>query len=87
MKKLILIVFVILMVFVLSGCSGMKKIQELDDVIPKSFAVFEEYDYGRVVIDTETKVMYWLSTGTYNGGTLTLLVDSEGKPKIWEKVK
>lgn len=87
MKKLILIVFVILMIFVLSSCSGMEKVQKLEDVAPKSFVVFEAYGSGDIVIDTETKVMYWLSTGAYNGGTLTLLVDSEGKPKIWEKVK
>lgn len=28
--------------------------------------------------------MYWMSTGAYNNGTLTLLVDETENPKIFE---
>jgi hypothetical protein len=28
--------------------------------------------------------MYAVSSGAYNGGTFTLLVDENGKPMLWE---
>lgn len=39
---------------------------------------------GSVLVDTRTGVQYWRSKGAYNGGTLTLLVDREGKPLIYD---
>ena len=41
------------------------------------------YDFY-VVADKETRVMYAVSDGYYNHGTLTLLVDANGKPRLWE---
>lgn len=36
-----------------------------------------------IVYDKDTKVMYSVSNGVYNGGTLTLLVDADGKPLLY----
>lgn len=38
-----------------------------------------------IVYDTETKVMYTISDIPYNKGTMTLLVDENGKPKLWKE--
>lgn len=38
----------------------------------------------RVGYDPDTGVMYSMSTGYYNCGTLTLLVNADGTPKVWE---
>lgn len=36
-----------------------------------------------IVYDIKTKVEYAISNGDYNRGTLTLLVDAEGKPLLY----
>jgi hypothetical protein len=46
------------------------------------FIKIESYTYGSIVVDSETNVEYWISEGTYNGGTLTVLVDESGHPKV-----
>lgn len=42
-------------------------------------------DYGAVVYDIRTGVEYWRSETAYNYGTLTLLVNEEGKPLIYDE--
>ena len=37
-----------------------------------------------VVYHRDTKVMYAVSTGVYNYGTFTLLVNPDGTPMLWE---
>jgi hypothetical protein len=37
-----------------------------------------------VVVDTETGVEYAVSTGAYNWGNMTVLVDETGKPLKWK---
>ena len=37
-----------------------------------------------VVYDNETKVMYAVSDGLYNSGVLTMLVNADGTPKLYE---
>ena len=45
--------------------------------------LFKE-DGGYVVYDIRTGVQYWKSTGAYNYGSMTLLVDADGRPLIYE---
>lgn len=49
------------------------------------FEVISSEENGFVVVDTTTNVEYWMSTGAYNRGSLTLLVDENGKPLICER--
>ena len=37
-----------------------------------------------VVYDNETKVMYAVSDGLYNRGTLTMIVNADGTPKLYD---
>lgn len=34
--------------------------------------------------DRDTGVMYCMSNGYHNSGTLTMLVNADGTPKVWE---
>lgn len=62
----------------LIGCSSISEAETRD-----RFVTLGWEDYGRVVYDTQTGVEYWLSYGKYNRGTLTMLVDADGKPLIY----
>lgn len=81
MKKILLIIMALLAAMLLSSCSTMEKVPEKET--PLTFMIYEEYDTGTVVIDRDTHAMYWKSSGTYNNGNLTLLVNADGSPKIW----
>lgn len=53
----------------------------------KSEDMFEEIDgylFTRIVYDKQTGVEYAMSCGAYNQGTLTLLVNADGTPKVYE---
>lgn len=50
----------------------------------KTFMTVETYgSYGSIVVDQDTAVMYYRSNDSYNKGTLTLLVDETGAPKLY----
>lgn len=40
-----------------------------------------------IYYDKETKVQYSVSRGSYNQGNLTVLVDAEGKPLLYQESK
>lgn len=44
--------------------------------------IFDE-KYGDVVYDVRTGVQYWRSDAAYNSGSLTVLVDENGKPLLY----
>lgn len=85
-KSIALVLLVIATMLLLSAC-GMQYINE--ETTPekqtpeKQFRIVEDYDIGRVIVDKETGVMYWLSMGYYNSGTLTILVNPDGTPKTY----
>ena len=82
MRKIIygLLIFILL----LTGCALTKRetIEEPDD--KSRFVTIERTMAWRVCVDRETKVMYAVSSGGYNVGNFTLLVDADGKPLLWK---
>ena len=85
MKKAVLIMLIVLTVILLSSCSKMDRVPEQPkEEKSTSFMIYESYNNGQILIDRDTQVMYWMSVGTYNYGTLTLLVEEDGSPKIWK---
>ena len=42
--------------------------------------------YAKIVVDKETGVMYFM-LDISSGGGITVMVDSDGKPLIWEGAK
>lgn len=87
MKRAVIIVVIILVALALCGCStGKVDLQEIakSEIDNKMFLTVSDEYYGNVVVDKTTRVMYWLSDGGYSYGILTLLVNPDGTPRIWE---
>lgn len=65
-------------------------VEELEARDEEMFVVVQENREYDIVYDKETKVMYIYSKGSNGYGTMynnrgmfTLLVDEDGKPKLW----
>lgn len=79
-KRLLAYVVVIIIISVLiGGC-------EFEETPTRSSKMFEYVEYNNevnasIVYDTETKVMY----AVLSNRSMTLLVDENGKPKLWKE--
>lgn len=71
----------ILLTLLLSGC---QKVESVEYNNNSMFVEIEKTPCWGVVYHRETKVMYVVSYGAYNGGNFTVLVDADGKPMLWE---
>ena len=76
MKKRMLILFLFIII-TLSACAS----SEGDDTC---FVVIAHRGCGDIIYDKKTGVEYWMVTSGFNKGNLTLLVDEDGKPLIYE---
>lgn len=86
MKKIIVAIICVLLVMSLLLMVGCRDV-EFDEgsTSGKSmFVVVEQSDIWYIVYHKDTKVMYEVSSGYYNCGTFTLLVDQDGKPLLWQ---
>ena len=84
MNKRIYLILILILLVTLSGCMPTKVSHDKEPAYVSRFQVIEDtYDWS-IVADRETKVMYAVSTGVYNRGAFTLLVDAEGKPLLWK---
>lgn len=84
MKKALLIVCIVVMCFTLAGCgTTVERQTQAPNEAKSMFVIVEDAIQWSVVYDRETKVMYVVSCGTYNRGTFTLLVNTDGTPKLW----
>lgn len=85
MKKIVFLVLMIILLLTLCSCNRMSKIDDKsyeNKVERTRFIKIESYGFGSIVVDSETNVEYWMSEGPYNRGTLTMLVDESGDPKV-----
>lgn len=83
MKK-VLVVFIVVAMLTLCGCKG-KGFVEAETPQEKSmFVLVEDADTFYIVYHRDTKVMYAISGGMYNGGSFCLLVNPDGTPMLWE---
>lgn len=84
MKRWIVAALVLVLGLMLAGCAkgkvgaGQIADAEMDN---KMFMDVSDERLGVVVVDKSTRVMYWISK--YNDN-MTLLVNADGNPKIWE---
>lgn len=88
MKRIAMLLAIVLAALVLVGCStGKVDSQEIAkaEIDNKMFMTISDEYCGTVVVDKTTRVMYWLSDGGYSHGILTLLVNPDGTPRIWEE--
>lgn len=90
-KVLALIFLVTVLSSLLIGCDGLnyteveKKYDTQNENINSMFVEVECTGEWRVVYDKETKVMYSIATYGSGSGQFTLLVDGNGKPKLWSE--
>ena len=76
------IILAVIACMMLSSCNRVETAKGEDDT--SMFVKVETTTFWDVVYHKDTKVMYVVSTGSYNHGTFTLLVDADGKPMIYE---
>ena len=87
MKKfLILLLIMIIFIFTLAGCDSYKKeYNACDKVNFIEVSNNKGRDDFKVFVHKETKIMYIMyCNGNYGGYCLSVLVDIDGKPLIWE---
>lgn len=85
MKKIFLILIITISIMLTACGSGKYTEEEVNrqEFNNKLFIKISDEGHGQIIVDKETRVMYWVSCGTYNYGTLTLLVEKNGNPRIW----
>lgn len=84
MKKLIISIIAIVIIVGLAYI--LKDLIVLDSMTNEDrFIKIDNYDCGYIVYDKQTKVEYAISGGAYNQGNLTLLVNKDGKPLLYEE--
>ena len=69
------------------GCAGssVSTSSTYNEDAPSMFVTVEYVgEYWRVVYHKDTKVMYVVSSGSYNRGTFTVMLNVDGTPMIWE---
>jgi len=85
--KKIFFVFLATCLIALCACNS-KRVDSIDDGRDETSRFIKiEYSISlcsKIVADKYTGVMYSVSTGAYNGGNFTLLVNADGKPLIWD---
>ena len=88
MKKVLVIMLLVMVVLLTAGCNSSTVMKEEDiNESGDNFSMFVEVESGpnwNVYYDRETLCMYVMSCGLYNFGAFTLLVNSDGTPKLWE---
>jgi len=87
MNKLKKVVCILLLCLFLTGCSNQKMVTTKDffQSSPISmFVIIENGNSYKVVYHRKTKVMYIMSKGPYNCGNITVMVDADGLPLLYE---
>ena len=84
-KKAAIIIACLMCSATLFGCNFNKIEGEIAEERPSIFVRVEQTITHVVVYDRETKVMYVMSAGSYNGGNFTMLVNADGTPKLYKE--
>ena len=86
-RKLLAIILALAMMFALVGCTEEATKNNSDTVDNTNFARVgtggDENTQMIVYVHVETRVMYAVFIGFYKGG-MTVMLDADGKPLIWE---
>ena len=82
MKKILFITLMSIMLCFIVACENLNAETEERS----RFVRIGEYrDFIVIMYDRDTKVQYAMSYDRYNRGTITVLVDAEGKPLLYEE--
>ena len=83
MKNKIALILLVIFLFGLVGC-GNATVEGANKDESSMFIIIEQTSGWWIVYHKDTKVMYAVSNGYYNGGTFTMLMNADGTPQIWE---
>lgn len=84
MKKII-VTLVLIACVSMTSCNQAKVVKHDDvDSNTSMFVELERSADWRIVYHVDSKVMYAVSSGDYNRGNFTLIVDENGSPMIYE---
>lgn len=86
MKK-ILISIVVIILFILLAYTCKDMIILNSNASEDRFVFISKEGSFDIYYDSETKVQYAISNSSYNRGNLTLLVDADGKPLLYQESK
>lgn len=81
MKKFILSVIIVSLSIV--GCTTVEPEKASTLNSHSMFVEIEDGDTYIIVYHKQTKVMYAISDGSYNHGTFTVMLDTDGKPMLY----
>lgn len=87
MRTKIFVLAILTFCLFLTGCGAkMSTVNDtaVNDGDRSMFVVVENGVTYRIVYHRETKVMYAISNGGYNGGNFTVMVDPNGKPLLYQ---
>lgn len=84
MKRLVLMFLLVVTVLAASGCYYEMDEEPRGDA-SSMFVKVEDCGTFNIVYDRDTKVMYTVSSSSYNYGDVTMLVNADGTPKIWTR--
>lgn len=88
MKKLSLLLIIVSILTILCACNGpkMESVEDLEDEVACSMFVLIEHNTEigyKIVYHRDTKVMYAISSGYYNSGTFTVMLNADGTPMVY----
>ena len=82
MKKILFITLTSIIIFCMTAC-GSLDVEVKEPIEQSRFVQIDKNGWFIIVYDRTTKVQYAVSDGYYNMGTITCLVDAEGKPLLY----
>ena len=86
MKKILCITLIGIMLCCMTSCGNLDA--EAKEPLEQSrFIQIDKNGWFITVYDRTTKVQYAVSDGYYNMGTITCLVDAEGKPLLYKEAQ
>lgn len=82
-RSIVVVAFAVILSLCSCDINARESVRDKD--APSRFVLVERCCIFDVVYDRETKVMYTVSTDGRNSGNVTVLVDNDGKPLLYEK--
>ena len=88
MRTKIFVLAILILCLLLTGCGA--KMSTANDATVNAgdrsmFVQVEQGDTYRIVYHRGTKVMYVISDAIYNCGTITVMLDANGKPLLYQE--
>lgn len=89
MKKILMCAIVVASLVLCIGCSTIDVEDATETDVGNVFSIVEsgkmpEYGDYKVLVDKTTNVMYFYTDARYSN-TMTVLLDSDGKPRLYEE--